>query len=124
MHLNVFYKPTCRIRNEQTIDGGLNLRCDVDAFPPNVTYVWTHNQQPLYDTNGPTLMYRDANSLLRKAKEGDLDAVNAIFGTFACQASNNDTTQVCNIKSRGMVSFAPDKNIRRGIVHIHTGLTP
>ena len=88
MHLNVFYKPTCRIRNEQTIDGGLNLRCDVDAFPPNVTYVWTHNQQPLYDTNGPTLMYRDANSLLRKAKEGDLDAVNAIFGPFACQASN------------------------------------
>ena len=88
MHLNVFYKPTCRIRNEQTIDGGLNLRCDVDAFPPNVTYVWTHNAQPISASNGPTLYYRHANSLLKKAKEGDLEAVNAIFGTFACQASN------------------------------------
>ena len=88
VHLNVFYKPTCRIRNEQTIDGGLNLRCDVDAFPPNVTYVWTHNQQPISASNGPTLYYRHANSLLKKAKEGDLEAVNAIFGTFACQASN------------------------------------
>lgn len=25
---------------------------------------------------------------MKKAKEGDVDAVNAIFGTFACQASN------------------------------------
>lgn len=34
------------------------------------------------------LLFRHANSLLKKAKEGDVDAVNAIFGTFACQASN------------------------------------
>ena len=31
---------------------------------------------------------RHADSLLKKAKEGDVEAVNAIFGTFACQASN------------------------------------
>ena len=60
----------------------------MDAFPPNVTYVWTHNAQPISASNGPTLYYRHANSLLKKAKEGDLEAVNAIFGTFACQASN------------------------------------
>ena len=40
-------------------------------------------------TNLTSLLdFRHANSLLRKAKEGDLEAVNAIFGTFACQASN------------------------------------
>ena len=56
--LNVYYKPNCRIRNEETIDGGLNLRCDVDAFPPNVTYTWTHNDQPIPASDGPTLYYR------------------------------------------------------------------
>ena len=86
--LNVYYKPTCRIRNEETIDGGLNLRCDVDAFPQNVTYIWTHNDQPIPASNGPTLYYRHANSLLKKAKEGDVESIAAIFGTFACQASN------------------------------------
>ena len=34
------------------------------------------------------LFSRHANSLLKKAKEGDEEAVAAIFGTFACQASN------------------------------------
>ena len=34
------------------------------------------------------LFFRHANSLLKKAKEGDEEAVAAIFGTFACQASN------------------------------------
>ena len=56
--LNVYYKPNCRIRNEETIDGGLNLRCDVDAFPPNVTYTWTHNDRPIPASDGPTLYYR------------------------------------------------------------------
>ena len=88
VNLHVYYKPSCRIRNEETIDGGLNLRCDVDAFPQNVTYIWTHNDQPIPASNGPTLYYRHANSLLKKAKQGDIEAVAAIFGTFACQAEN------------------------------------
>ena len=46
--------------------------------------------------------FRDANSLLRKAKEGDLESVNAIYGTFACQASNiAGTGEKCSISIDG-----------------------
>ena len=58
VQLKVFYKPNCRIRNQETRDGGLNLRCDVDAFPQNVTYSWTHNDDLLPAADGPTLYYR------------------------------------------------------------------
>ena len=46
--------------------------------------------------------FRDANSLLRKAKEGDLESVNAIYGTFACHASNiAGTGEKCSISIDG-----------------------
>ena len=74
VQLNVYYQPTCRIRNQETSDGGLNLRCDVDAFPPNVTYRWTHNDLPLQAADGPTLYYRfellnKVKNLLHKSKK-------------------------------------------------------
>ena len=48
------------------------------------------------------LFFRDANSLLRKAKEGDLESVNAIYGTFACHASNiAGTGEKCSISIDG-----------------------
>jgi hypothetical protein len=46
--------------------------------------------------------FRHANSLLKKAKQGDEDAVNAIFGTFTCQASNiAGTGEKCSISIDG-----------------------
>ena len=48
------------------------------------------------------LFYRDANSLLAKAKQGDLESVNAIYGTFACHVSNiAGTGDKCSISIDG-----------------------
>jgi hypothetical protein len=58
VRLNVNYKPNCRIRNKETLDGGLNLRCDVDAFPANATYLWTHNDEPIPSAHGSTVYFR------------------------------------------------------------------
>ena len=42
-NLNVVYKPECSITKEVR-DKVLYLRCQVEAFPPNVTYYWYHNE--------------------------------------------------------------------------------
>ena len=43
-NLNVVYKPECSIIKEVR-DQVLYLKCQVEAFPPNVTYYWYHNTQ-------------------------------------------------------------------------------
>ena len=49
-----------------------------------------------------SFFFRDANSLLAKAKQGDLESVNAIYGTFACHASNiAGTGEKCSISIDG-----------------------
>ena len=42
-NLNVVFKPECSIKKEVR-DQVLYLRCQVEAFPPNVTYYWYHNE--------------------------------------------------------------------------------
>ena len=37
------FKPECSIKKEVR-DQVLYLRCQVEAFPPNVTYYWYHNE--------------------------------------------------------------------------------
>ena len=43
-HLNVLFKPECTI-NKKVQDQVLYLSCQVEAFPPNVTYFWYHNEK-------------------------------------------------------------------------------
>ena len=42
-NLNVVYKPDCFIKKEVR-ERVLYLKCEVEAFPPNVTYYWYHNE--------------------------------------------------------------------------------
>ena len=42
-NLNVVYKPECSIMKEVR-DQVLYLKCEVEAFPPNVTYYWYQNE--------------------------------------------------------------------------------
>ena len=42
--MNVLFKPECTI-NKKVQDQVLYLSCQVEAFPPNVTYFWYHNEK-------------------------------------------------------------------------------
>ena len=44
-------------------DSGLHLRCDVDAFPSNVTFIWYHNDEPLPTEVGANLNFRHADQV-------------------------------------------------------------
>ena len=39
-------------------EGQLVLRCVADARPPNVTYYWYHNEEPLTAVTDATLHFR------------------------------------------------------------------
>ena len=43
---------------DNDLDGQLVLRCVADARPPNVTYYWYHNEEPLTAVTGDTLQFR------------------------------------------------------------------
>ena len=45
-------------------DSGLHLRCDVDAFPSNVTFIWYHNDEPLPAEVGANLNFRHAHQVM------------------------------------------------------------
>ena len=58
-NLNVVYKPDCFIKKEVR-ERVLYLKCEVEAFPPNVTYYWYHNEDLIscrFKSKGPIFDY-------------------------------------------------------------------
>ena len=82
-NLSVLYPPSCRLRKEIDQDGRLHLLCEVDSNPPNVTYHWHHNDQPLPHALGASLHYRKAS-----VEGGQFQRNEGIVGTFSCEARN------------------------------------
>ena len=56
-HLNVLFKPECTI-NKKVQDQVLYLSCQVEAFPPNVTYFWYHNEKLISCEYKPDIEYK------------------------------------------------------------------
>ena len=53
----MLFKPECTI-NKKVQDQVLYLSCQVEAFPPNVTYFWYHNEKLISCEYKPDIEYK------------------------------------------------------------------
>ncbi|GBP41067.1 Lachesin [Eumeta japonica] len=90
LHLQVVYRPICRLREPRPLGAALlepaTVRCEVDAYPPPHAFEWTLN-------NTATSVKVDPDRFTVEAKQGVsvltyTPASDADYGTLACRATN------------------------------------
>jgi len=85
--MQVVYKPDCTITKEVK-DNVLYLKCEVDAFPPNVTYYWYHNEDLI------------SSAIFSAATQ--FEVTEGMEGEFSCQARNlAGLGTKCDVKING-----------------------
>jgi len=89
-NLNVVYKPDCFIKKEVR-ERVLYLKCEVEAFPPNVTYYWYHNEDLI------------SSAVFSSATQ--FEVTDGMQGEFSCQARNLAGLGTrCDVKINGPVA--------------------
>lgn len=90
LHVQIVYKPICSKSEMRVIGAALqeptHVVCEVDAFPPPTTFVWTLNSSAgsiAVDPDRFTVESKEGRSVLTYTPVADVD-----YGTLSCRAIN------------------------------------